>query len=81
MQRIETAHVIRRIPGPALAADIVVEVRVAIGDDIESGDFLIALVAADVQAYAMGRSGQKPRAQVPVNTGLRFAMKALRPSL
>ena len=45
MQRVEAAHVVRRIRGPALAADVVIEVRVAVGDDIEAGHLLIAQIA------------------------------------
>ncbi len=34
-----------RIGGPALAADVVVEAAVAVGDDIEAGKLLIAQIA------------------------------------
>src|ERR1700683_3662529 len=46
MQRIKAAHVVWRITGPALTADVVVEVRVAVSDNIKAGDFLIAQIAA-----------------------------------
>ncbi len=45
MRDVEAAHVVRRIGGPALAADVVVEMSVAVGDDIEAGNFLIAQIA------------------------------------
>ena len=34
-----------RIGGPALAADVVVEAAVAVGDDVEAGQFLVAQIA------------------------------------
>jgi hypothetical protein len=37
--------VVRRIRRPALAADVVVESGIAVGDDIEAGQFLIAQIA------------------------------------
>ena len=39
---VEAAHVVRRIAGPALAADVVVEAAVAVGDDVEAGELLVA---------------------------------------
>ena len=41
---VESAHVARRIAGPALAADVVVEAAVAVGEDVEAGDLLLAQV-------------------------------------
>ena len=43
--RVEPAHVVRRIGGPTLAADVVVEAAVAVGDDVEAGQLLVAQVA------------------------------------
>ena len=37
-------HVARWIIGPALAADVGVEMRIAVGDDIEAGDFLLVQI-------------------------------------
>ena len=45
MQRVEPAHVVRRIGGPALAANVVVEAAVAVGDDVEAGKLLVAQIA------------------------------------
>src|SRR5208282_832710 len=42
---LKAAHMMRRIAGPALPADIVVETAVAVGADIKPGDFLIAQIA------------------------------------
>ena len=33
--RVEAVHVMRRVAGPALAADILIEPAVAVGDDVE----------------------------------------------
>jgi len=44
---VEAAHVTRRIIGPALAADIGVEMRVAVGDDVETGHFLLVQIEAN----------------------------------
>ena len=44
---VEAAHVARRIIGPALAADIRIEMRVAVGDDVEAGDFLLVQIDRD----------------------------------
>ena len=38
---------LRRIVGPALAADVVIEAAVAVGDDIEAGDFLLVQIDGD----------------------------------
>jgi hypothetical protein len=35
------AHVVRRVAGPALAADVRVEPAVAVGHDVEPGHFLL----------------------------------------
>ena len=44
---VEASHVTRRIIGPALAADIGVEMRVAVGDNIEAGHFLLVEIHGD----------------------------------
>ena len=41
---LEAAHVVRRVAGPALAADVLVEAAVAVGDDVQPGHFLLAQV-------------------------------------
>ena len=41
---VEAAHVARRIVGPALAADVLVEMRVAVGDDVEAGELLLVQI-------------------------------------
>ena len=41
----EAGHVVRRVGGPALAADIVVEAAVAVGQDVEAGELLVAQIA------------------------------------
>ena len=40
VRRVEARHVVRRIARPALAADVLIEPAVAVGDDVETGDFL-----------------------------------------
>ena len=40
----EAFHVMGRIAGPALAADVLVEPAVAVGDDIETRDLLLAQI-------------------------------------
>ena len=44
---VEAAHVARRIIGPALAADVRVEMRVAVGDDVEAGQLLLVQIDRD----------------------------------
>src|SRR6202142_3750739 len=44
---VEAAHVAGRIVGPALAADVRVKMRVAVGDDVEAGHFLLVQIDAD----------------------------------
>src|ERR1041385_5472265 len=41
IEPVEAAHVARRIVGPALAADVAIEMRIAVGDDVEAGDLLL----------------------------------------
>ena len=41
MSVVKAGHVMRRIAGPALAADVLIEPAIAVGDDVESGDFLL----------------------------------------
>src|SRR4029077_678680 len=41
---IEPPHVSRRIVGPALAADVGVEMCIAVSDDIEPGYFLLVQI-------------------------------------
>jgi hypothetical protein len=45
MRNVEARHVVRRIGGPALAADIVIEAAITIGENIEAAEFLIAQIA------------------------------------
>jgi hypothetical protein len=40
MRGLESGHMVRRVARPALAADVLVESTVAVGDDVETGDFL-----------------------------------------
>ncbi len=47
MRGDEPAHVVRRISGPALAANVVVEPAVAVGHDVEAGKLLIAQIAGE----------------------------------
>ena len=44
---VEAAHVARRVIGPALAADVGIEMRVAVGDDVEAGQFLLVQIDRD----------------------------------
>ena len=37
-------HVMRRIAGPALPADVLVEPAIAVGHDVQPGDFLLAQI-------------------------------------
>ena len=41
---VEAGHVVERIAGPALAADVVVEPAVAVGEDVEAGELLVAQI-------------------------------------
>src|ERR1051326_1579329 len=45
MRGFEATHVTRRIAGPGLAADILIEAAVAVCEDIQAGYFLILQVA------------------------------------
>src|SRR5690349_20530288 len=47
MADIETAHMVWRIGGPALAADIVVEAAIAVGENVEPSEFLVAQIAGE----------------------------------
>src|SRR5262249_38011594 len=44
MRDVETAHVVRWICGPTLAADVVVETAIAIGENVEPGKLLVAQI-------------------------------------
>ena len=44
MRRVEPVHVMRRVARPALAAHVLVEPAVAVGDDVEAGHFLFAQI-------------------------------------
>ena len=44
MRGIEAGHVMRWIARPALAAHILIEPAIAVGDDVEAGDFLFAQI-------------------------------------
>src|SRR6185295_16934709 len=44
MRGFKTGHVVRRIAGPALAADVLIEPAIAVGDDVEAGNFLLGQV-------------------------------------
>ena len=43
----EAVHVQRRIGEPVVSGDVGVEAAIAVGDDVESGDFLVAHVHRD----------------------------------
>src|ERR1051325_1111637 len=47
IEPVEAAHVARRIVGPALAADVAIEMRIAVGDDVEAGDLLLVQIHRD----------------------------------
>ncbi len=60
MLDVEAAHVVRRIGGPALAADVVVEAAIAVGDDIEAGEFLIAQIAGQRVFVLLAEAAARP---------------------
>ena len=70
MRGVQPAHVVRRIGSPALAADVVVESAVAVGDDVEAGEFLIAQIAGErilvllAKAAAHHRLEKMPGAEI-----------------
>src|SRR5262249_61794075 len=43
---IETRHVVRGVSGPALAADVVVEAAIAVGENVEPGQLLVAQITS-----------------------------------
>ena len=67
---VEAAHVVGRIAGPALAADVVVEAAVAVGDDVEAGELLVAQIAGQrvlvllAEAPRHHRLEEMPRAEI-----------------
>jgi hypothetical protein len=44
MRRVEAVHVMRRVAGPALSADVLIEAAIPVGDDVQTGDFLLSQV-------------------------------------
>src|SRR5664279_6408698 len=70
MRDIEAGHVVGRIGGPALAADVVIEPAVAVGDDVETGEFLVAQIASQrifvllAKAPRHHRLEEMPRAEI-----------------
>ena len=67
---VEARHVMSRIGAPALAADILVEARVAVGDDVETGKLLGAQIRADRVGVLLAEAAvdhsveEGPRAQI-----------------
>ena len=53
-------HVMRRIAGPALAANVVVEAAIAVGDDVEASELLLAQIAGQARRYIARGSGGSP---------------------
>ena len=70
MRDVEARHVVGRIGGPALAADVVIEAAVAVGDDVETGEFLVAQIAGQrvlvllAKAPRHHRLEEMPRAEI-----------------
>ena len=44
MDMIEARHVVRRIAGPALAPNVLIEPAIAVGADVQTSDFLLPQV-------------------------------------
>ena len=57
MGRFEAVHVVRRIAGPALTADILIEPAIAIGADVKTGHFLFPQVNREGIHILLAESG------------------------
>src|SRR5689334_1367109 len=45
MLHVQPTHVVCRVAGPALAANVVIKSAIAVGDDVETGEFLVTQIA------------------------------------